>query len=99
MAAVPGADPGDLGLREVEDGWSKAFVTGDSAYLEALLDPAYVSVSAQGDGRTKADIRGHGLVLDSALRARASRARRLKKVVDRETARIGLSPVGSSTAY
>ena len=56
LAAVPGANPGDLGVREVEDGWSRAFVTGDAAYLEALLDPAYVSVNTQGVARPKADI-------------------------------------------
>jgi hypothetical protein len=56
LAAVPGSDPGEAGVREVENGWSKAFVTGDTGYLEALLDPAYVSVGSHGDARSKADI-------------------------------------------
>ncbi|WP_116994563.1 MULTISPECIES: nuclear transport factor 2 family protein [unclassified Duganella] len=56
FAAVPGAAPGEAGVREVENGWSKAFVTGDTAYLDALLDPAYVSVGTQGVARPKADI-------------------------------------------
>ena len=55
-AAVPGADPGVPGVREVEEGWSKAFVTGDGAYLDALLDSAYVSVGTHGNVRPKADI-------------------------------------------
>ncbi|MES2148345.1 MAG: nuclear transport factor 2 family protein [Pseudomonadota bacterium] len=56
LAAVPGADPGEAGVREVENGWNKAFVTGDAVYLDALLDPAYVSVGTKGEARPKADI-------------------------------------------
>ena len=56
LAAVPGADPGEAGVREVENGWSEAFITGDAAYLTELLDPGYVSVGAHGDPRSKADI-------------------------------------------
>ena len=56
LAAVPGADPGEAGVRDVENGWSKAFVTGDAAYLDGLLDPAYVSVGTKGNPRTKAEI-------------------------------------------
>jgi hypothetical protein len=55
-AAVPGADPGEAGVRDVEDGWSHAFVTGDAAYLDALLDPAYISVGSNGNARPKAEI-------------------------------------------
>jgi hypothetical protein len=55
-AADPGANPGEAGVRDVEDGWSKAFVTGDAAYLGALLDPAYISVGSNGNARPKADI-------------------------------------------
>jgi hypothetical protein len=55
-AAVPGANPGEAGVRDVEDGWSKAFVTGDAAYLGELLDPAYISVGSNGNARPKADI-------------------------------------------
>jgi hypothetical protein len=55
-AAVPGPDPGEAGVRDVENGWSKAFVTGNTAYLDALLDPAYVSVGTKGNARAKAEI-------------------------------------------
>ncbi|MDL2354065.1 MAG: hypothetical protein QFF03_02280 [Pseudomonadota bacterium] len=55
-AAVPGADPGEAGVREVENGSSTAFVTGDTSYLDALLDPAYVSVGTRGLARPKAEI-------------------------------------------
>jgi hypothetical protein len=44
------------GLRAVEAHWTRAFVGGDEAYLNALLDPAYVSVNAKGAPRSKADI-------------------------------------------
>jgi Domain of unknown function (DUF4440) len=56
FAATPGNDPGERGVREAEDGWSRAFVSGDAAFLEALLDPAYVSVGTHGNVRAKADI-------------------------------------------
>ena len=56
VAAAPVADPGETGVRDVENGWSRAFVTDDAAYLDALLDPAYVSVSAKGSARTKPEI-------------------------------------------
>jgi hypothetical protein len=56
LAATPAADPGEAGVRDAENAWSKAFVTGDTAYLQALLDPAYVSVGAKGSPRTKAQI-------------------------------------------
>jgi hypothetical protein len=56
LAAVPGADPGVSGVRDVENGWSKAFVTGDAAYLDALLDPTYISVGTHGNARPKTEI-------------------------------------------
>jgi hypothetical protein len=56
LAVVPGGDPGEAGVRDVENGWSKAFVTGDAAYLDGLLDPAYVSVGIKGNPRTKTEI-------------------------------------------
>ena len=34
--------PSESGLREVENSWSRAFVTGDTKTLDDLLDPAYV---------------------------------------------------------
>jgi Domain of unknown function (DUF4440) len=58
LAANPAADPGEAGVRDVENGWSKAFVAGDAAYLDALLDPSYVSVGTKGTPRSKAEIIG-----------------------------------------
>jgi len=55
-AATPSADPGEAGVRDVENGWSKAFVTGDAAYLDGLLDASYVSVGSKGNPRSKAEI-------------------------------------------
>jgi hypothetical protein len=48
----------EAGVRQVEDAWSEAFITGDAAALEALLDPAYVSVNPVGVARPKAQIIG-----------------------------------------
>lgn len=44
------------GVQATEDHWSEAFVSGDEAYLSALLDPAYVSVNRSGKPRPRADI-------------------------------------------
>ena len=44
------------GVRAVEAHWQKAFLGGDAAYLESLLDPAYVSVGHAGNARPKAEI-------------------------------------------
>jgi len=44
------------GVRDAEERWSQAFVKGDTATLALLLDPAYVSVSANGISRSKAEI-------------------------------------------
>jgi hypothetical protein len=44
------------GVRAVEAHWQKAFLSGDAAYLDALLDPAYVSVGHAGNARPKAEI-------------------------------------------
>ncbi|MBP1771653.1 MAG: hypothetical protein H6P99_816 [Holophagaceae bacterium] len=49
-------DPGEAGIREAENAWSRAFVTGDAAYLDDLLDSSYVSVNAKGDARAKSQI-------------------------------------------
>ena len=46
----------EAAVRAVENGWSEAFVSGDAKALEALLDPGYVSVSANGKARPKAEI-------------------------------------------
>ena len=59
-------------LRAVETRWSEAFVTGDVATLDALLDADYVSVNASGKPRTKAEI----LQLAHAFAQTHSRCRR-----------------------
>jgi hypothetical protein len=46
----------DAAVRNVEDRWSEAFMTGDTAALDALLDPDYVSVGSSGQARSKAEI-------------------------------------------
>ena len=50
--SVPDAD----GVRAAENRWSEAFVTGDVATLDTLLDADYVSVNATGQPRAKAEI-------------------------------------------
>ena len=44
------------GVRATEERWSQAFVKGDTATLALILDPDYVSVSANGISRSKAEI-------------------------------------------
>lgn len=44
------------GVRDAENRWGEAFVSGDVATLDALLDADYVSVNASGAPRTKAEI-------------------------------------------
>jgi len=46
----------EAALRATENRWSEAFVSGDAKTLDAILDPAYVSVSATGKPRGKAEI-------------------------------------------
>src|ERR1700756_3283258 len=43
-------------LRAVENLWSQAFVTGNAAYLDQLLEPGYVSVGASGAPHDKAAV-------------------------------------------
>jgi hypothetical protein len=43
-------------VREIENRWSEAFISGDAAILDALLDAQYVSVGATGNARPKAQI-------------------------------------------
>ena len=57
-AAAMGEPRTEAGVRHAEDLWSEAFITGDAAALEALLDPAYVSVNPVGVARPKAQIIG-----------------------------------------
>lgn len=44
------------GVQATEDHWSAAFLSGDEAYLNRLLDDAYVSVGRTGKPRPKAEI-------------------------------------------
>jgi hypothetical protein len=46
-------------VHEAEDRWNRAEATGDKAYLEELLDPAYVSLSSNGVPHDKAAILAH----------------------------------------
>jgi hypothetical protein len=55
-AGAPETERSVEGVRAVEAHWQKAFLGGDAAYLEALLDPAYVSVGQAGNARPKAEI-------------------------------------------
>ena len=44
------------GVREASERWSRAVARGDVVTLGLVLDPAYVSVSANGISRSKAEI-------------------------------------------
>lgn len=44
------------GVRAVENHWTRAFLSGDAAYLDSLLHPQYVSVGHSGRARPKAEI-------------------------------------------
>jgi aryl-alcohol dehydrogenase-like predicted oxidoreductase len=48
--------PDEAGARAAEESWSRAFVTGDTATLDTLLDADYVSVNAIGSARAKAEV-------------------------------------------
>jgi ketosteroid isomerase-like protein len=50
------AVPDEAGVRAAEASWSRAFMAGDGATLDALLAPDYVSVAANGSVRPKAEI-------------------------------------------
>ena len=55
-AAHAATVPDEAGVREAENRWAEAFVSGDVATLDALLDAGYVSVNASGIPRAKAEI-------------------------------------------
>jgi len=55
-ADAPETERSVEGVRAVEAHWQKAFLSGDGAYLETLLDPAYVSVGHAGNAQPKAEI-------------------------------------------
>jgi hypothetical protein len=46
----------EAGIRAVEAHWVRAFLTGDEAYLNTLLDVDYVSVNTKGVPRPKVEI-------------------------------------------
>jgi Domain of unknown function (DUF4440)/WD40-like Beta Propeller Repeat len=50
------AQPTEAGIRAVEAHWTHAFVHGDTAYLQTLFAPNYVSVNAKGVVRSRAVI-------------------------------------------
>lgn len=53
---VHAASPDAAGVRDAENRWSEAFMTGDASVMEALLDADYVSVGVSGKPRPKAEI-------------------------------------------
>jgi hypothetical protein len=56
-AAIPASQVADeAGVRDIENRWSEAFVSGDAGTLEALLDADYVSIGTAGKPRPKAEI-------------------------------------------
>lgn len=48
--------PDAASIKKVEDAWSDAYTNGETDYLDCLLSPDYVSVSARGVPRDKAAI-------------------------------------------
>ena len=58
QAAAAAEKPDEAGVRDAENRWSEAFVSGDAATLDALLDADYVSTGANGKPRAKAEIIG-----------------------------------------
>jgi len=55
-AAGASASADAAGVRAAENLWSEAFITGDTATLEGLLDPHYISTGATGKLRSKDQI-------------------------------------------
>lgn len=58
QAATAAGVADEAGVRDAENRWSEAFVSGDTATLDALLDADYVSTGATGKPRPKAEIIG-----------------------------------------
>jgi hypothetical protein len=52
----PETQRSEAGVRAVETHWSRAFITGDAAYLQILLADDYVSVGQTGRARPKAEV-------------------------------------------
>jgi hypothetical protein len=57
-ATAAGKIADEAGVRDAENRWSEAFISGDAVALEALLDADYVSTGATGKPRSKAEIIG-----------------------------------------
>ena len=57
-ATAAGKIADEAGVRESENRWSEAFISGDTATLEALLDADYVSTGVTEKPRSKAEIIG-----------------------------------------
>jgi hypothetical protein len=55
-AMAAGKAPDEAGVRDAENRWSEAFISGDIAALDALLDAEYVSTGTNGKARPKAEI-------------------------------------------
>jgi hypothetical protein len=55
-SVVHAGDPRVNNVRDAENRWSEAFISGDASTLDVLLDADYVSVSATGKARPKAEI-------------------------------------------
>jgi len=55
-ATAAGSIADEAGVRDAENRWGEAFITGDAATLDALLDADYVSTGATGKPRSKAEI-------------------------------------------
>ncbi len=47
------SSPTSDGVKAIEEHWSRAFITGDVAFLDGLLAPDYVSVSSAGVPRDR----------------------------------------------
>jgi len=54
LAADKPAD--EAGVRDAENRWSEAFMGGDAATLDALLDAEYISTGSNGKARGKGEI-------------------------------------------
>jgi type V secretory pathway adhesin AidA len=55
-ASANGDTATEAGVRDAENRWSEAFVSGDTKTLDALLDADYVSTGTNGSARPKAEI-------------------------------------------
>lgn len=54
--ANPEAQPTVAGIQAVEAHWTQAFIHGDTAYLDGLFAPNYVSINASGVVRDRAAV-------------------------------------------